>query len=104
VEDLRKLAGEPNSFWIDLLTKYFGDKAPCVLIKGKPSIDLQVKMSEEEEERVKQQCAKLGEDGLKKKGDELMVAIEHNDVRNCNTFSGQIRIAYFFRILPQKRC
>jgi Zn-dependent M16 (insulinase) family peptidase len=89
VRDLRKLAEEPNSYWIELLKKYFGSSVPCVLIKGKPSIDLQVKMSEEEEERVKQQCAKLGENGLKKKGDELMVAIEHNEVRCGNFYPGQ---------------
>lgn len=89
VKDLRKLAEESNSYWIDLLKKYFGKDAPCVLIKGKPSIDLQVKMSEEEEERVKQQCAKLGESGLKKKGDELMAAIENNEVTDRNFSQSQ---------------
>ncbi|XP_059480505.1 uncharacterized protein C05D11.1-like [Neocloeon triangulifer] len=79
VQDLRKLLEEPNSFWIDLLRKYFGADAPSVLIKGRPSIELQVKMAEEEEERVKQQCALLGESGLKGKADALMAAIEHNE-------------------------
>jgi len=87
VQDLRGLLKEPRSYWIDLLKKYFGNGVPCVLIKGRPSIEMQVKMAEEEEERVKEQCKKLGENGLKSKGDALTSAIEHNEVRfSCLLF------------------
>ncbi|XP_065331975.1 uncharacterized protein C05D11.1-like [Cloeon dipterum] len=80
VKDLRKLLEEPNSFWIQLLNQYMGPDVPFVLVKGQPSVELKAKMTQEEEERVQQQRAALGEDGLKGKADAIVAAMQKNDI------------------------
>merc|ERR1719219_7669 len=55
-------------------------KSPKIVSKGIPSKKLHEEMSAEEEERVNEQKRRLGEDGLKKKAEELDDAMEKNDV------------------------
>ena len=47
---------------------------------GEPSGELSEKMQKDEKVRVEKQRETLGEDGLKRKGDELAKAIEENEV------------------------
>lgn len=49
-------------------------------VVGSPSAELAAKMSSEEKERINKQREALGEEKLKKKGEELKKAIEQNEV------------------------
>jgi len=64
-----------STFWIDLLRGIFYDRK-SVGVEGKPSIRLAEQYREEEEEREKKQIEELGEEGLKKKGEELQAALD----------------------------
>ena len=78
VEEFEKLKSEPNSYWTELISDIM-IKSPRVVIMGKPSIDLQEKMRQEEEERTQKQRESLGVDGLRKKKDELDAAMMKNE-------------------------
>lgn len=49
-------------------------------MRAVPSVEEQKRMMKEEAERIEMQRKSLGEDGLKKKGDELSAAIDHNEI------------------------
>ncbi|CAH0557668.1 unnamed protein product [Brassicogethes aeneus] len=76
--DLMKLLGEPKSFWLDLLKKYFVENKH-VSVQCVPSIEEQQEMAKTEKERLDAQVATLGESGLKEKAGVLEAAIGHND-------------------------
>ena len=54
VEEFEKLKSEPNSYWTELISDIM-IKSPRVVIMGKPSIELQEKMRQEEEEGTQHQ-------------------------------------------------
>ncbi|KAK0861416.1 hypothetical protein LTR87_016975 [Friedmanniomyces endolithicus] len=64
--------------WRDFLSKWLAD-ANHVSVLGVPSKELSDKMSSEEKARVKAQRERLGEDGLKKKAEDLKRALAEND-------------------------
>lgn len=68
-----------ESFWIDLLKKYFVD-AKYVVVRAVPSIEEQHRMSKEEIERIERQRADLGIEGMQTKGDELCEAMAQNEI------------------------
>ncbi|XP_011145031.2 uncharacterized protein C05D11.1 [Harpegnathos saltator] len=78
VRDFKKLENEPESYWINLLKKYFVD-TPMIIVKGIPSIEKQRTLTQEEEQRTAKQIEKLGTDGLERKELELLKAIEENE-------------------------
>lgn len=79
MRDLKLLENEPESYWINLLKKYFVD-APMIVVKGIPSIEKQRALTQEEEKRTAKQIEKLGTDGLERKEIELQKAVEENEV------------------------
>ena len=78
VEDFAKLANEPDNFWIEMIDQMFLN-SPRVLVMGIPSRNLQQNMRTEEEQRIKDQKNKLGEDGLKKKEVEMEESMAKNE-------------------------
>lgn len=50
---------------------------------GCPSAELAVSMADKEKQRIKQQRQKLGDNGLKEKGEALKQAIALNEVYTC---------------------
>ena len=78
VMEFRKLAKEPDNFWIELIDNIMV-KSPRVLVMGVPSIELQKQMRKEEEDRIEKQKKELGVDGLKNKQRELYEAMEANE-------------------------
>jgi len=58
------------SFWLGLIDDLFNNHL-SIAVEGKPSIKLARDASTEEEERTKRQIENLGEEGLKKKAEEL---------------------------------
>lgn len=76
---MKKLKNEPESYWINLLKKYF-ILAPMIVVKGIPSIEKQRMLTQEEEKRIAKQIEKLGTDGLEQKEIELQQAIKENEV------------------------
>ena len=77
-DQFRKMVDEPNSFWLKMIDSMLV-KGPSVVVKGLPSKKLQEEMKVQEEARVKEQKEKLGEEGLKKKQEELDAAMEMNE-------------------------
>lgn len=61
-----------------LQSRYLVDE-PSITVIGKPSAALAEKLAQESKERLAGTKEKLGEAGLKKKGEELDVAQEEND-------------------------
>ncbi|XP_066596217.1 uncharacterized protein C05D11.1-like [Prorops nasuta] len=78
VKELKKLMEEPHSYWIGLLHKYLIN-GPMVIIKGIPSVEKQLELTQKESDRVSDQIENLGEEGLKKKEKELEEAIIENE-------------------------
>lgn len=78
IADLEKMEIEPKTFWISLLKKYFVE-SEVISISGVPSIEEQHRMAEEEKQRIDDQVALLGEEGLKDKGKALDAAITFNE-------------------------
>merc|ERR1719188_995320 len=78
VEDFAKLANEPDNFWIEMIDQMFLN-SPRVLVMGIPSRNLQQNMRREEEQRIKDQKNKLGEDGLKKREVEMEESMAKNE-------------------------
>ncbi|GAB1870040.1 hypothetical protein CAJAP_11119 [Camponotus japonicus] len=78
IHDLKKLKNEPESYWVNLLKKYF-ILAPMIVVKGIPSIEKQRTLTQEEEKRIAKQIEKLGTDGLEQKEIELQQAIKENE-------------------------
>lgn len=76
----KKLENEPESYWLNLLKKYFIG-TPMVIAKGIPSIEKQRTSTQLEEKRIAKQIEKQGAEGLKQREIELKQAIEENDVR-----------------------
>ncbi|XP_059059298.1 uncharacterized protein C05D11.1-like [Achroia grisella] len=74
---LAELLEESSDYWLTLLRKYFTDDV--ITIVGSPSIELQVKMAEEEKNRLETQRAQLGESGLAEKAKLLQEAMEFNE-------------------------
>lgn len=50
-----------------------------ITLEAHPSIEEQQRMAAEEKQRIEEQIKSLGEDGLKKKEEELRKAVEYND-------------------------
>lgn len=73
-----ELQKKPIRYWLDLLRKYYVDNK-SVTVRSVPSIEEKVKLAKSETERIEKRCKELGEEGLKKKGEELENAIKEND-------------------------
>lgn len=84
-----KLLEEPVLFWISLLKEYFIDR-PYALVLAFPSKNENLLRSYFETERINSRHNSLGEEGLRKKGEELKKAIEENEVINLK----YIKISY----------
>lgn len=80
IESLKKLKTKPVKYWIDLLKKYLIE-APSAVIKGIPSIAKEQENLKIERERIQEQVKQLGPEGLKRKEEELIKAIEENEVK-----------------------
>ncbi|KXJ72958.1 hypothetical protein RP20_CCG016849 [Aedes albopictus] len=76
---LQKLKEKKEDFWVGLLNKYLVD-AKHVVVRAVPSIEEQKRSAKEEMDRIEQQRADLGEEGLAKKGKELADAMAANEV------------------------
>lgn len=76
--DIAKLQKEPQSFWLEILDKYFVNNT-SLSVQCVPSIQEQQTMAKEEKDRIALQIQKLTEDGLKEKGEILEKAIEFNE-------------------------
>ncbi|XP_052757845.1 uncharacterized protein C05D11.1-like [Galleria mellonella] len=74
---LAELLEENQDYWLALLRKYFTDDV--ITIVGSPSIELQVKMAEDEKNRIEEQIRELGESGLAEKAKLLQEAMEFNE-------------------------
>jgi len=79
VEDLDKMVLETEDFWVSLVKSYLVE-APCATIRGKPSLSKLEEMTGEEQRRIEQQKADLGEEGLKEKQRILDESIQLNQV------------------------
>ena len=62
------------SFWIELLYNIFNNY-DTVVVEGKPSVNLMKENYQKEKERIEEQKAELGQEGLAKKREELEAAI-----------------------------
>jgi Zn-dependent M16 (insulinase) family peptidase len=76
---LKSLKSKSADYWTSLLNQYFVS-APSVVIIGEPSSELSLSMQADEKARIQAQRTLLGEEGLKKKEEELEKATEENDV------------------------
>lgn len=79
IEDLKMLAKEPATYWINLLKKYIID-APMVIINAVPSIAKQKELENLEKNRIADRIKELGKDGLEKKEQEHLEAVAKNEV------------------------
>lgn len=79
LRDLKKLENESETYWLNLLKNYFVN-APMVVVNGIPSVEKQRTLAQEEKERIAEQIAKLGPNGLEQKELELQQAIKENEV------------------------
>ncbi|XP_043275299.1 uncharacterized protein C05D11.1-like [Venturia canescens] len=77
IEDFKKLAEEPESYWLNLMNRYLIE-APMVVINGIPSCEKQKELSDIEKKRVAKQIETLGKEGLEKKAQELQNATMKN--------------------------
>ncbi|EJD55672.1 hypothetical protein AURDEDRAFT_109912 [Auricularia subglabra TFB-10046 SS5] len=78
VEQFDVLAKWTEDQWKNLLRSYFVD-AHRVVVRARPSSVLQERLEKEENARVAAQVEKLGEEGLKKLGEQLEAAKAAND-------------------------
>ncbi|EAT39319.1 AAEL008862-PA [Aedes aegypti] len=76
---LQKLKEKKEDFWVNLLNKYLID-ANHVVVRAVPSIEEQKRSAKEEMDRIEQQRATLGEEGLAKKGKQVAEAMAANEV------------------------
>ncbi|CAH2238074.1 jg18457 [Pararge aegeria aegeria] len=74
---LNELLKEGEDYWLCLWKKYFDND--LVTVVGSPSIELQAKIAEDELNRIAEQRAQLGEEGLAEKGKLLEEAMEFNE-------------------------
>ncbi|KAF7998270.1 hypothetical protein HCN44_009668 [Aphidius gifuensis] len=79
INDLKKLAKEPLSYWKNLLKRYLLD-APCGIVNAKPSIEKQKEIEASEKKRISERKEKLGKSGLEKAELELQNAIAQNEI------------------------
>lgn len=75
IADLQK---NDVDYWLNLLRKYFIDNKN-IIIRAYPSISEKEKLAKEESERIEKRKNELGEEGLIKKGQELLAAQTEND-------------------------
>lgn len=78
MDELDVLETWSESQWRDFLKKWLAD-AHHVAVLGVPSKELSEKITKTEDERVKAQQKRLGEDGLKKLAEQLEEAKQEND-------------------------
>merc|ERR1719445_2305457 len=88
-QDLRKFLSSSQSnkqfldrnstFWVNLLKDQFIEKKKIVL-KGKPSRKKVKELAENEDNRIEQQIQSLGLEGLQMKEEELLNAIESQEL------------------------
>lgn len=71
---------EGESFWLDLLHKYFLRDTKCVCVIGRPSPELKEILAREEKDRVQKQAEDLGVAGLRVKQRLLDESKERNEV------------------------
>lgn len=81
VTEYEFLRNQPESYWRDLLNKYLIG-GHCIIIRGYPSVAEQKRMAEAEADRLTEQRKKLGKEGLERKKQELLQAIEANEGRS----------------------
>ncbi|XP_054014823.1 uncharacterized protein C05D11.1-like isoform X1 [Hylaeus anthracinus] len=79
IRDLKRMETESESYWLNLLKKYFLD-SPLVIIKGIPSLKKRQELAKKELDRIAKQIKDLGKDGLQQKEKELKEAIAKNNV------------------------
>lgn len=77
--------------WKDFFCRWIAH-AKHVSILGKPSQKLAKKLKQEEEDRVKEQQKRLGEEGLKRLADKLEAAKAENDVPIPSEVLGQFKV------------
>ncbi|KAK0087176.1 hypothetical protein PV325_001628 [Microctonus aethiopoides] len=93
IDDLKKLADEPASYWMNLLKQYLID-APMAVVNATPSIAKQKELEETEKKRIAERIEKLGTEGLEKKVIEYQNAVAQNeapipeDVLTCVSVPG----------------
>lgn len=75
----KELLEKPIDFWRDMIKTYVLD-AHRVIINVRPSTEEAKRVSTENDERVKQRKEALGEEGLKKKAEELAEAKRINEI------------------------
>ncbi|XP_015108597.1 uncharacterized protein C05D11.1 [Diachasma alloeum] len=78
IDTLKKLAVEPESYWINLLKKYLID-APMAVVNARPSIEKQKEIADGEQKRFAERRQTLGEEGLKLKEKEIQEAVAKNE-------------------------
>jgi Zn-dependent M16 (insulinase) family peptidase len=78
LEDFSVLDKWTAQDWINLIDKYLVSRESITTI-GKPSAKLSAEIEKTEKERVAEQKAKFGEDGLKKLAEELEAAKQESD-------------------------
>ncbi|XP_055630740.1 uncharacterized protein C05D11.1-like [Toxorhynchites rutilus septentrionalis] len=76
---LQQLKGKGDEFWISILTQYIVN-TKHVVVRAVPSIEEQKRSAKEEQDRVEQQRAALGEEGLASKGKQLHDAMAANEI------------------------
>ncbi|TRY64379.1 hypothetical protein TCAL_03614, partial [Tigriopus californicus] len=74
----RRLSEETHEFWLDLLSDIH--RKPKAVVIGRPSVQLQTDLANEESDRIKQRVNQLGDDGLKALAKEVENAMAENDV------------------------
>lgn len=78
IKQLEFLRDQAEEYWIKLLRKYMVD-SNYVVVRAVPSIEEQKRMAKEELDRIEKQRNDLGPQGLSKKGDYLLEAMEKNE-------------------------
>ncbi len=72
------LKTEGNEFWSDMLRAILD--GVWVVVKGRPSIELQTRMAKEEADRIQSQVDRLGKEGLQNKEAILNKSMAHNEI------------------------
>lgn len=88
---LESLLAWPAERWAQLCRTFLSEN-PGVTVVGRPSKAAGEKVQAEDAARIELQKKSLGTDGLKKKGKELSVAEEENDVETPEEVSAEFKI------------
>lgn len=78
-QTMKSLLLRDESYWMELMRKYLID-GHSIVVRVVPSSEEQKRMAKEEAERIEQQRATLGPEGLAKKAEELSHAMATNEI------------------------